>query len=121
MIWLTEKERVTLAVLGLLAVASLGVKLWIERPKPITIKQGPTPDYAAWDAQLRESRLVNLNRATVEELARLPEIGPVTAQRIVDDRASHGAFAEPADIQRVAGIGPKTFEAIKDYVTVTEQ
>lgn len=119
MIWMTEKERGTLALLGVLLVAALGLKLWLARPKPITIEPGPAPEYAAWDAQLRQSRQVNLNTAGVEELARLPEIGPSSAQRIVEDRASHGAFAEPADVQRVAGIGPKTFDAIKDYV-VTE-
>ena len=118
--WLTEKERVTLAGLGLLAIVGLGVKLWIERPKPITIEPGPHPDYAAWDAQLRASRLVNLNHATVEELARLPEIGPSMAQRIVEYRSAHGAFTIASDIQLVAGIGPKTFDAIKDYITVGE-
>ena len=118
--WLTQKERVTLAGLGLLALTGLGVKLWIERPKPITIEPGPHPDYAAWDAQLHAARLINLNHAGIDELARLPKIGPSTAQRIVDYRTSHGAFADVTDLQQVSGIGPKTFDAIKDYVTVRE-
>ena len=118
--WLTGRERGTLAVLGALAIVGLGVKLWIERPKPITIEQGPTPDYAAWDAQLHAARLISLNHAGVDELARLPEIGPSIAQRIVDYRTAHGAFADATDLQQVAGIGPKTFEAVKDYVTVRE-
>ena len=118
--WLTGRERGTLAVLGALAIVGLSVKLWIERPKPITIEQGPHPDYAAWDAQLHAARLINLNHARVDELARLPEIGPSTAQRIVDYRTSHGAFANVTDLQQVSGIGPKTLDAIKDYVTVRE-
>ena len=118
--WLTERERVTMAVLGLLALTGLGVKLWMERPKPITIEPGPHPDYAAWDAQLHAARLINLNHASIDELARLPEIGPATAQRIVEYRTAHGAFGDAADIQSVSGIGPKTFDAIKDYITVGE-
>ena len=118
--WLTVKERVTVAVLGTLAVAGFGVKLWMERPKPITIEAGSHPDYAAWDTQLRTSRLVNLNTAGVAELARLPEVGPALAQRIVDYRTARGRFSRPEDLRVVSGIGPKTFEAIRKYITVGE-
>lgn len=61
---------------------------------------------------------ININQASVEELTQLKMIGPKLAQRIVDYREQHGPFGSPGDIMNVKGIGEKTFEAIKDYITV---
>ncbi|MDY7543670.1 MULTISPECIES: helix-hairpin-helix domain-containing protein [unclassified Cryobacterium] len=61
---------------------------------------------------------VNLNRATAAELDALPRIGPAMAQRIVDYRSANGPFASVEDLRNVTGIGDKTFEALKDLVTV---
>jgi competence protein ComEA len=62
--------------------------------------------------------LINLNTATAAELETLPHIGPAIAQRIVDYRTEHGPFQKIADIMNVSGIGPATFDAIKDLITV---
>jgi competence protein ComEA len=62
--------------------------------------------------------LVNINTATAEELETLPGIGEVTAQRIIDYREANGPFETIEDIQNVSGIGPKTFEGMKDLITV---
>ena len=64
------------------------------------------------------SSLININTASVEELDTLPGIGPVTAQAIVDERESNGAFTSIEDIQRVSGIGEKKFEKLKDSICV---
>ena len=61
---------------------------------------------------------VNINRATVQELERLPEIGPVLAERIVADRVRNGPYTRREDIQRVSGIGPKRYDAIRPLITV---
>ncbi|MET4620064.1 competence protein ComEA [Arthrobacter sp. 2762] len=61
---------------------------------------------------------VNINTATVEELGTLPRVGPVTAQRIVDWRKEHGAFASVDELDAIDGIGPKLMESLRDLVTV---
>jgi competence protein ComEA len=61
---------------------------------------------------------ININKATASELQRLPGIGPVISQAIVDYRDANGAFASAQDIMRVKGIGKKRFETIKDLITV---
>ncbi len=62
--------------------------------------------------------LVNLNAATLADLETLPGVGPALAQRIIDYRTEHGGFRRVEDLMEVAGIGPKTYEDIKDRVTV---
>jgi competence protein ComEA len=48
---------------------------------------------------------VAVNRASAEELAALPGIGPALAARIVEHRTAHGAFATMDDLGEVPGIG----------------
>jgi competence protein ComEA len=60
---------------------------------------------------------VSLSSATVEDLDALPGVGPVTAQKIVDYRATHGPFASVDDLDAVSGIGPARIEQLRDLVT----
>lgn len=55
---------------------------------------------------------VNINSASLGQLDSLPGIGPAYAQRIIDNRP----FSSTFDIQRVKGIGPKTYEKIKELI-----
>ncbi|MDJ0378047.1 helix-hairpin-helix domain-containing protein [Cryobacterium sp. PH31-L1] len=61
---------------------------------------------------------VNLNTATVADLDSLPRIGPTMAQRIIDYRTTNGRFTSVDGLRDVTGIGDKTFEALKDLLTV---
>lgn len=65
-----------------------------------------------------ENDLVNINTASLEELDSLPGIGPSIAQRIIDYRDENGPFGTIEDILNVSGIGPSTFDQIKDLITV---
>lgn len=62
--------------------------------------------------------VVNLNTATVADLDTLPRIGPAMAQRIVDYREANGPFAATEELRNITGIGDKTFDALKELVTV---
>jgi competence protein ComEA len=62
--------------------------------------------------------LVNINTASLEQLDTLPNIGPVTAQDIIDYRNKNGLFASIEALMDVPGIGEGKFEAIKDLITV---
>ena len=82
-----------------------------------TLSSTDTSSSTGTDGQSTSS-LVNINTAGIEELDTLPGIGPVTAQAIVDERESNGAFTSTEDIQRVSGIGEKKFEKLKDLICV---
>jgi competence protein ComEA len=59
---------------------------------------------------------ININVADAAELQRLPGIGKVLSQRILDERAKD-PFLTVDDLRRVKGIGPKTLEKLRPYVT----
>jgi competence protein ComEA len=62
---------------------------------------------------------IDINLADAALLETLPGIGPAIAQRIIQYREMNGRFETPEGIQEVQGIGPVTFEAIKELITVT--
>jgi competence protein ComEA len=64
---------------------------------------------------------VDLNRASEEDLQRLPGIGPVLARRIVEHRQAQGTFKVVDELRRVKGIGKKTFERIRAFVVIEPQ
>lgn len=59
---------------------------------------------------------VSLSAATVDQLDELPGVGPVTAQKIVDYRTSHGTFRSVEDLDAVPGLGPARIDALKGLV-----
>lgn len=63
---------------------------------------------------------VNINTASQEELETLPGVGPVIAQRIIEYRQVNGPFNTIEDIQKVQGIGTKTYEKLQGMITVGE-
>ena len=68
--------------------------------------------------QAQEPEKININQASVEEIAQLERVGLKYAARIVKYREDNGLFKAPEDILKVKGIGPKTLEANIDRITV---
>jgi len=66
-----------------------------------------------------EKNSIDINKATVEELERLPGIGKKTALKIIEYRERYGGFKKIEDVMRVERIGQKTFDKIKDYIKIT--
>jgi len=62
--------------------------------------------------------LINLNTASLEELDKLPGIGPALAGRIIDYRSKNNGFVSVEEIKLVSGIGDKVYENIKDLIGV---
>jgi len=61
---------------------------------------------------------VNINTASVEELATLDKVGEKYAQRIVEYRETNGLFEKAEDLVNVKGIGSKIWEANKDRIVL---
>lgn len=64
------------------------------------------------------SDLVNINTADSSELQSLPGIGTTIANSIIEYRKENGNFETIEDLKNVSRIGDKTFDKLKDLITV---
>lgn len=76
----------------------------------VSVQGGLTPDL--------EANKININTASQAELQKLPRIGEVVAQRIIEFREKNGKFKKIEELMKVRGIGEKTFDNLKDLITV---
>lgn len=88
-----------------IVVAVLSALVWlIQDAKDLSESFGPTEG----------SLIVNINTATTEELVSVPGIGPTRAAQVVAGRP----YATVDDLDKIAGIGGKTLESLRPFVTV---
>lgn len=64
-----------------------------------------------------DSLLININSASKEELMLLPGIGETRANAILKYREENN-FKKIEDLMNISGIGEKTFEGLKDLISV---
>ena len=76
--------------------------------------------YVPREGEEQSPQKIDVNRAEPWLLQALPGIGEVKAQAIVGYRNEHGPFKRIEDLLKVSGIGPATFEKLKDYITVSD-
>ncbi len=62
--------------------------------------------------------VLDLNTADAAALQRLPRVGPVLAERILQWRAQHGRFTSVAELTEVPGIGPALLATLSPHVRV---
>ncbi len=65
--------------------------------------------------------VVNVNQANAAQLELLPRVGPALAKRIVEFRKANGPFKSIDDLLAVRGIGERSLEHLRPYVTLTEK
>ena len=106
-------RRADLSLVNLAAPLADGQQVIVPRRGPTGLAAGG----AATGMGGASGAKVSLALATVDQLDELPGIGPVTAQKIVDWRASHGPFQSVDDLDDVPGIGPARIEQLRDLVT----
>jgi competence protein ComEA len=88
-----------------------GEQIYVGVPAPPGLEPGAGP---AGPSGIPDK--VDLNTATLAALDTLPGVGPVTAQRILDWRATNGRFDSVEQLREIDGIGPSRFAKLKDQV-----
>jgi len=117
-----------LNMINLAALVIDGDRIWIpfhtqenpETQQPTDSSNTPQQENQSTDTLYNDSILVNINTATLSELDSLPGIGPQKAGEIIAYREEHGPFEKIEEIENVSGIGPATFEKLKDLICVSE-
>jgi len=126
-----DDRRAALMLAGL-ALAGAGVR-YLLSPSPGTppgdvrlqsttvSRPGALRDVANRAARLSRPLMpgerIDLDKADVSEITRLPRVGPALAQRIVAWRNEHGPFGSLARLDSVSGVGPALLKAIQSFVS----
>lgn len=106
-------------LVSLMAVAVLsGGAVYASRVSESAPKVVYTASLGEVAAESQDSLKVDINSADVEELDELPEVGPATAEAIIEYRRANGSFAAVDELEGVPGIGPTTIQKIEPFATV---
>ena len=74
------------------------------------------PEYRGAGSAL--GNIVNINTAGIEELEKLPGIGPATAKKIIDHRNKYGNFESKEELLDISGIGPKKYGELEELIRI---
>jgi competence protein ComEA len=76
-----------------------------------------TPQFLSTENTILSSeRAVNINRASPEELEKLPHIGAKLAQDIVEHRSRFSSFRKTEHLLLIEGISDKRYREIKNLI-----
>jgi len=124
---MSPERRAVLVLMGL-AVAGHGVRAALAPrgtpPGAITILGARTAhaalarrdSLAQLARPLGEGERIDPDRAGLQELRRLPGIGPGLARRIVEDRERNGPFGSLPGLDRVPGVGDRLLERLAPHL-----
>ena len=129
---LDRQERFLIALALVLCAVIVGYNAFFvpstSAPTTVTVWNGedPTASSPGNPAEGSSSsdggkvyQTVNLNTADAQTLATsLPGVGEVIAHRIVEYREANGPFSSIEEIKNVSGIGDKTYEKLRPYLTI---
>ena len=104
--------RNALAICCLLTVAALASCVKLPRQQTSIVKADTV---RADDAGVAR---VNINRASEDELERLPGVGPALARRIVEHRERHGPFRRTEHLLIVRGVSDTRFRELRPLIAV---
>ena len=113
------------AVFFLIVLILIGTAFWgLRRFQPALFLGTPdliaAPDDDTSRKRVDPPLLLNINVASVKELQSLPRISENMALRIVEYREKYGRFSSVEKLTEVKGIGDKTLEKLKPFISVTD-
>ena len=89
-----------------------------DEPEAPSVQQETEKQEEPWPETMLPGERININRASVADLTRLPLVGEKRARAIAAWRRKNGPFRELEDLLGVQGIGAATLEQLKRYITL---
>lgn len=111
MIHLTPQEKTVLISLCIIIFAGTLVNIGLQ-------KQLRVFDWLHTAQKKSLATAVNINRASVEDLLRIPGIGPKTAEHILVYRHTQGLFTSFEPLKEARGMTPQRYERIIKYLKI---
>ena len=109
---------IALAFISFLLDRDESAAVTISSSRTASAETSDLPSSSAPSPEVSPFALVNINTATAQELCTLPGIGETLSGRIIAYRNEHGLFKSTDEIMSVSGIGSKTYENLKSYITI---
>lgn len=121
-VFVLKRKFIDLAILlmvCLFVVFALGYWIGLNQ-RGVIVEKGETEALGlAPMTQIQEDVvLLDLNRATAEELTSLPGVGEKLAETIVKFREKHGDFQSVWELTAIEGIGEKKLDSMLPYLKV---
>lgn len=92
----------------------------IEETEPVQTEPTKSAEETEPVQAENQEKKININTATAEELDTLPGIGETLSKNIIKYREEVGGFQSIEDIKNIKRIGDKTFEKLKDKITISD-
>jgi competence protein ComEA len=115
---LTRNESSALVFLAAAFVVGIFVRSQRDQltPIPAMTETVVDPPAVTETIQTESSSLISINHATKSDLERLPGVGPVLAERIIQYRDSRNGFRSLNELTKVRGIGAKKMSVLSQRI-----
>lgn len=113
MLSLTKQERTLIIFLAALILCGITISYLLKRQPALREFYNCENITAA-----NETLMLDINKATEEELVRLPGVGPEIAKRIIRERQRQGGFRNIEELKAVKGIGDKKLQMIRPNLII---
>lgn len=112
------RDEITVGDIAVATTETSGAVLHTAEASSQEISAASAAGTSTSDQPRDNSGLININTATAGQLTELNGIGDVKAAAIVEYRERHGNFSSVDELLNVSGIGEKTLDNIRAYITV---
>ncbi|MFH1359768.1 MAG: helix-hairpin-helix domain-containing protein [Candidatus Omnitrophota bacterium] len=108
---LTRQERLVLIFLVLICLFGISFRLALKVNPQLNRMVNVLEDDKLY-------RPIDINRASLEDLIRVPGIGPAIAERIVTYRQDHGSFKDLEELKTIRGVNASNVKMISKYLKI---